>query len=456
MNEFPLCQKRVFEHTENARHFPVMQKKWNKKLKKLAIVYPNESYGGAYNLGVLIIYNIVNSRDDWICERRFIDAVDLASFDLIGFSWQYELDLYNIIDLIEKNEIKGKIFAGGPCVNNNHKPLDKYVNFFVLGSVEDLLEKILDEFDSANFLENISAIDGVFVPGISKTENYAVVSQEKMNNFYPLYQPLPLRLDKNYVFGNCFLLEVERGCPFKCKFCPLGVQGIVYRNLEFIKKIIDDGIKINNRKKVIIYTDSFTHPKRKEILQYLLDKGLEFSVPSIKVEYMNDEVLELIRKGGQRTLTIAPECGESYRMGVGKDVKDSVYENFARIASRIGFREIKMYFIIGLPGQDVSDLDEMIAFVSKMKKAFSGKLYVSVNPLMPKARTVYENVSMDRKKIESQIKYLRKNIKVRVKFAAVETSIKCWRIGLGGIKFSLDEIYNKREKFRLGNVSYSD
>lgn len=438
------------------QEFPVFNKKWNKKLKKLAIVYPNEQFGGAYNLGVLIVYNLVNNKEGWICERRFIDSKDLGSFDLVGFTWQYELDLYNIIELIEKNDIKGKIFAGGPCVNNNHKPLDKYVDFFILGSVEDILDKILDEFDSDKFLENISRIEGVFVPEISKAESYAIVSQEKMNNFYPIIQPLPLHLNKNYVFGNSFLLEVERGCPFKCKFCPLGVQGVVYRDLNFIKKIIDEGVRLNNRKKVIIYTASFTHPHRKEILQYLLDKNLEFSVPSIKIEYIDDETLELIKKGGQRTLTIAPECGESYRKSVGKDVKDSVYENFARIASRIGFKEIKMYFIIGMPGQDVSDLDEMISFVKMMRSAFNGRIYVSVNPLMPKARTVYENVVMDRKNIEKQMKYLRKNIKVRVKFGSVENSIKCWKIGLAGIKFPVDEILSKGEKFRLGKVSYSD
>lgn len=425
---------------QQEQEFPVFKKKWNKNTKKIAVVYPNKASAGVYNLGILIVHNIINNKEGWICERRFIENCDdLYKFDLVGFSWQHEIDLHNIIRIIEKNCLKGsgKVFAGGPCVNNNFNPLKNYVDFFVLGYAENVIEKILHEFENksenSNFLKNIANIEGIFVPGISKEKIYANVDSNIMNLRYPLIQPLPLNLSKEYVFGNCFLLEIERGCPFKCKFCPLGKKNVVYRDLEFIKKVIDEGIKMNNRKKVIIYTASFTHPKRKEILKYLLEKKLEFSVPSIKAEYADQELLNLIKKGGQRTLTIAPECGETLRISLEKTMKDSRYVEFAKMADTAGFSEIKLYFIIGLPGQELKDLDEIIKLVNEMKNIFSGRIYVSVNPLVPKANTEFCNVKIDRKKVLVLEKYLRSKLKVRAKFASVDNAIKCWKIAKGGV-----------------------
>jgi len=398
--------------------FPLINKKWKKCMKKACIVYPNEYYGGVYSLGCLIIYNLINSKEDWICERRFLnDATDLDKFDLIGFSLQYELDYYNILNILKKNKIKGYTFAGGPCININQNILDGVVDFTVAGDVEDVLFKILDAFGD-NFLEKIANLDGV------RKGSFAGVSD--LDKSYPLYQPIEENINKNFVFGKCFILEIERGCPFKCHFCPMSkLHGLRYRSFENIKKIIDDGIKLNKRDRVVIYSASFTHPKRKEILRYLIERGLSFSVPSLKVEYVDEELLDLIYKGGQKSLTVAPECGEKLRKDIGKYVTDEIFFSFARIARK--FRSIKLYFMVGIPGQDKKDLDEMIEFIKRFRNIFNN-IYVSFNPFVPKPKTVFENHIFDKKIIKEQINYLRKNLKLRAKYGDPLNSYNEWKL----------------------------
>ena len=115
---------------------PEIKKAWKKGTKTLAIVYPNLYYGGVYCLAPLIIYNLVNNIPSWICERQFLDKhEDLSKFDLVGFTFQYELDSYNIQNLIKK--YKPKItFAGGPCINQNPESL-KNIDFFILVEAEE-------------------------------------------------------------------------------------------------------------------------------------------------------------------------------------------------------------------------------------------------------------------------------------------------------------------------------
>lgn len=388
--------------------FPLIKKKWRKGMKKACIVFPNEYYGGIYSLGVLIIYNLINSMDDWVCERRFLhNADDLDKFDLVGFSLQYELDYYNIVKIIKKNKIKGNTFAGGPCININPNLLKNVVDFVVSGDVEGVLKEILDLYGDKDFLERVSKLRG---------------KDFSLDDSYPLYQPMPDKIDEKFVFGKCFILEIERGCPFRCYFCPMSkLHGLRYRNFENIKKIIDDGIKLNKRERVVIYSASFTHPKRKEILRYLIDKNLRFSVPSLKVEYVDEELLELIYKGGQRSLTIAPECGEKLRKNIGKYVSDEIFFKFAKMAKK--FRSVKLYFMVGIPGQDRNDLDEMIEFIYRFKNIFNN-VYVSFNPFVPKPKTKFEKYKFDKKIIKEQIKYLKNNLKIRVKYGDVENSYK--------------------------------
>ncbi|MBU2638107.1 MAG: B12-binding domain-containing radical SAM protein [Nanoarchaeota archaeon] len=392
---------------------PLIQKQWKKGINSLDIVYPNKKFGGAYNLGILIIYNLVNNIPNWICNRVFLDEGKISS-SLIGFTFQYEPDYYNLPKMLskagialEKEKRRQVVFAGGPCVNANPSALSRYMDFLVMGDAEEIVPKILNAYtrDKPKFLEAISKIPGVFVPGLNNPSCSYVKNLD--DTPYPLYQPLPVDLPKEYVFGNAFLLEVERGCPFFCKFCPMPLRGGVrIRSLEKIKKIIDDGIALNKRKKVILYTASFTHPERKEILKYLLSKNIEFSVPSIKVELADSEFLELIKKGGQRTLTIAPECNEELRFKIGKHVKDEQYFKFIEKANELSFDTIKMYFMIGIPGMDEKSLKEMAGFIAKAKKMCKVGLYISVNPFVPKPGTALSSHKFDEKIVKKQAKFL--------------------------------------------------
>ena len=408
--------------------FPIIQKNWKRGVYKVGIVYPNLYYGGVYCLGPLILYNIINKLDNFICDRVFLDKGDVSKYDLVGFSLQYAPDYYNFLKMRKK--CKRIVFAGGPCVNMNHKTLSKYVDFFVLGEAEVVIKEVLNKYkgNKEEFLGSIKDIKGVFVPGKTKKESFAVVKD--INEIdYPLYQPFPEKVDKSFVFDKVFMLEIERGCNFGCKFCPMPqLQGKTkYRSLENIKKIIDDGLKLNKRDKVMIYSASFSHPQRKEILKYLIEKNVRFSVPSLRVELVDEELLRLIKKGGQKTLTIAPEADEKARIKLGKNVKDEKYFEFIELANKIKFETLKVYFMVGVD----ENLDEMIKLIEKIKEKFGKRVYISVNPFIPKPRTEFEDKGFDKKEMKRRIKYLKKNLsKIKVKFSGVSQADLDWRLGL--------------------------
>lgn len=409
--------------------FPLIPKSYQKNQKSLAIVYPNLYYGGVYCLAPLIFYNLVNKEKEWRCDRKFLDKdKDLKNYDLIGFTFQYELDIKNIKQLIKKHNLKNKItFAGGPVPNINPNILKNIVDFQILGEIEEILPKILKLYnkDKKIFLKNIQNIQGVITKN-TKHLSYAQNKNPLTAKTYPIYQPLPKKLTKNFVFQNSFLLEIERGCPFNCKFCPINsiYKQIKYYPLKEIKKIIDQGTKINKRNKIIIYSPSFTHPKRKEILKYILKKGLKASIPSTKIEFTDKETLELLKKLGQKTITIAPECNESLRKTLNKQITNKQIINFLKKTKDF---KIKAYFLLGLPNQTKKDIEKTIELIHEMKKV-NKNLYISFNPFVPKPRTLFQKEKFRKKEIKQQIKLIKKHLKVKFKIPSVSTSEKEYKI----------------------------
>ncbi len=409
-------------------------------MHSLAIVFPNLYYGGIYSLAPLIFYNIVNHLPNWSCERKFLDKCDgLQHFDLLGFTFQYELDYFNLFEILKRNglpfekEKRGKIiFAGGPCVTSNPETLTRYVDFFVLGDAEEVIAKILQTYEEnqvkERFLENIAQFPGVYVPGKTKTIVPATVDLNKTP--YPIYQPLPDQMDKRYVFGNSFLLEVERGCPFTCKFCtiPTIYPKLKYRPVELLIQAIQDGMRLGKRDKIVMYAPSFVHPQRKELLQWLVDHKILFSVPSLRLEYLDDEMLALIRKGGQRSLTVAPEANERMRMLTDKKITDKAFLDMMERAAKHGFAQVKMYFIIGLPEQTTKDLDEMLVFIQEAKRRFGRRIHVSINPLVPKPKTKYEHLPFAKQRCKEHILYLNNHLQTKMKISTLKNAEMEWRL----------------------------
>ncbi|RME55270.1 radical SAM protein [Candidatus Woesearchaeota archaeon] len=421
--------------------FPVITKKWGKSIHKLDIVYPNLYYGGVYSLAMLIFYNYVNSLNNWQCNRVYLDKGKLSA-KLIGFTLNYELDYMNVIKILKLNKLpltKDRdeiLFAGGNCVTSNPEIYSELFDFLFLGEVEESLAKILDIYekfkDKPTFLEKIKDIPGVYVPGKTKHKTYGIVKDlDKI--IYPLYQPLPKILSKEFVFGSSFILETERGCPYKCKFCMLGSlsKSVRQRSLKKIKGIIDKGTKLNKRDKVIIYAPSFVHKDRKEILRYMLSKGLTFSVPSIKAETVDEEFISLVVQGGQKTLTLAPECNESLRFKIKKLVKDETFFKVVDYANKYKVKKLKYYFLLGLPGQTMNDLKETVELIKSLKTKFKGQTYVSFNPLVGKPMTEFSGIVFDKKKIKTQALYLKKELSkigVKIKIPSVSSSEKEYKL----------------------------
>ncbi len=405
---------------------PLINKKFKKNTKFLAIVYPNLYYGGVYCLAVNIIYNIANSVKDWICKRQFLDKhEDLSKFNLVGFTFQYEPDLKNILKLIKKYKPK-YTFAGGPVINSNPNLIKDKVDFLIQGEVEHILPKILENYNKKDFLKRISKIKGVYVNNISK--KFQSTDLIDLNKYpYPLYQPFPEKINKNFTFKKAFILEIERGCPSQCKFCFLK-QKPRYRSLKNIKQIIDNGIKLNKRSKVLIYSPSFSHPERKNILKYLIKKNLEFSIPSINIEFMDKEILKLIKRGGQKTITIAPECNQTLRKQIGKTTTDKQFLNFIDLIKDLKFKKLKVYLMIGLPNQTEEDIIETVKLIQKFKVKFPN-ISLSINHFIPKKTCLFKNYKFNKIKNKQHMKIIKKHLKnIKYKISSLNLAFKEYKL----------------------------
>lgn len=413
---------------------PQYPKSWNKKLTSIDIFFPNKQFGGAYHLGMHILYNLIMSHPNFYAKKVYSDEGKLDS-KLIAMTVSYERDYPRIPKLLKQQGINPKkeereqiIFCGGPAVTLNSKPVEPYVDFIVFGDAEIILPELLNAYtgqEKKKYLEDIKNIKGVYIPGKNKKSTNELDNLDKAP--YPLYQPLPEELTREFVFGNAFLLEIERSCPHNCSFCiiPAVNKKSKVRSLEVLKKIIDEGIRINKRDHVAIYSPAFTHPKRKEILKYILSKKLKFTLPSLRAELIDEELLELIKQGGQNSITIAPEAPEHLRKSIRKYVPDKIYEKTIQLAREHGVN-VKLYMLIGIPDMTDEDIIKMAEWLNKQK------CYASINPIVPKLTTSLEKHPFEKEKIKHHMELLKKHLKIKYKIANLDTSEEEYQLGMIG------------------------
>lgn len=433
-----------------ARERGVMKKVWGTCLT-VCLAYPNLYRIGMANLGFQTVYKAINDLPSLLCERVFLPAGDgaeyaagaveplslesrkpLRDFDILAFSVSFENDYPAILKMLEWSGIPLKskdradghplVIGGGIALTLNPEPLADFFDIFVLGEAEEILPQFarvfaearrleLDRKDLFNDLQK--QIPGIYVPSL-----YAVsyFPEGKIKDIAPRTEGLPKKIQISPIrninafcttevvsgadaeMADMFLVEVNRGCPHLCRFC---AAGFVYapprfRGYEEIVAAIDRGLMIKN-KIGLVGTAVSDHPDLIKICRYIVGRGAQAGIGSLRLDKIDESIVDLLKTGGIETVALAPEAGsQRLRDLLRKGITTDDILNAAKLLIEKEMSNLRLYFMVGLPSEEDSDIDAIIDLVKKIqhtalaqtkgKRKFR-RITLSINQFIPKPRT---------------------------------------------------------------------
>lgn len=428
----------------------------------VSLVYPNTYSIGMSNLGFHSIYSQINSRDDALCHRAFLPSENssiseintieadkpINEYDIVGFSISFEMDYINIIKILESARISifseqrqmPLVMAGGPVATFNPEPLAPFVDFFVIGEGEEVIHEIMEKYrefensDKQEMLEALAQVKGVYVPSLY---NIAYDETGKIQDIKPA-SSAPSQITKRWVkdinkyntesviltphteFKDMFLMEISRGCGRNCRFCMAGYCYRVprYRYLDKVLERAEFGLKYKNKIGLVGAAVS-DYPFIDELAEKLVENGIKFSVSSLRADTLREPLMRGLAFSGHKTLTIAPEAGSSrLRNIINKGITDEHIIKSVKLAHRYGIENVKLYYIIGLPGETEDDINEMIEFLTFLKDYMKGlgnklgSMTISVNPFIPKPFTPFQWFGMETVRVlNDRIRLLQNRLK---------------------------------------------
>lgn len=433
-----------------------------KKIKgspRVALVYPNTYYLGMSNLGFQTIYALFNQDPQTVCERVFLPD-DLVSqhhqqklplrslesgslvddFDCVAFSISFENDyLYflNILDLAsipffakDREEHDPIVLAGGAAITINPEPIRAFCDVLFIGEAEESIQEIIEVLRSGKTrsqkIAALGNIEGCYVcqdmDAILLPEEPSLICEHSPDS-HILEQRIPLSYLRHYKrkvpeningfpiqtqiytpyseFGKLSLIEVQRGCGRGCKFC---AEGFIYtpfrqRCFDLIKQQVLQGLQYRH-KIGLIGADLLVYPQILELMKFIHAHGGTFSPSSVRVDALTKEIIEQLALSEHRTMAIAPEGGsDEMRKNLNKKFDNASILNVVDMLIQHGIPNIKMYFMIGLPNETKTDIDQMIDLVDQARRVVlkhakssgrMGSLIMSINPFIPKPRTPYQ------------------------------------------------------------------
>ena len=397
--------------------------------------YPNIYRTAMSSLGYNILYNYINEREDTWCERIiYPDITSIESntpskyFDILSFSLQFEEDYFNVLEMLKKSEIPLKrkdrgendplIIAGGPCATANPMPLSDYIDIFIIGEGEQIIYKFLDKYiESPNKnLKKFLGLPGIYIPQYDNKTKIALVND--MDEAYHITEPIISKSDdETYqtIFNNSIMLNVSRGCSRGCRFC---MAGYLYRPAResSCEKLVD--IAIKNRQKTglnkitLIGAAVSDYSNLDNLIEKLENEGFQISTPSLRIESISRKTLETLKQSGLKTITLAPESIEKLRKVINKDIPDEKIFSVINDAVDLDFK-IKLYFLIGIPGESKDDIKELIDYMKKIAEMHNNikNVKFSVNPIIPKPHTPLQWEQYDFKDIKNKTRYIKKEMR---------------------------------------------
>jgi radical SAM superfamily enzyme YgiQ (UPF0313 family) len=377
---------------------------------RVALCHPAPYPVAMSSLGFQTIYREIHSHPECAAERAFMpdnpeeyrkhsipvltyeSETPLSNIPIVAFSIAYELELTGIFETLDlcnipllrqdRTEKHPLIIAGGPLTNSNPVILAPFVDLIILGEGEELIHTFLDAFAAESrekLLSRFSAVKGFYVPGLtSDLPSVAKVSDDRL----PAYSQI---LTDNTVLASMFLIEPERGCSHSCTYCVMRRTTNGGMRLVSPEKVLSL-IPENARRVGLIGAAVTDHPRIKEIISKIVSGGREIGVSSLRADRLDDELVQLLARGGYRTLTVASDgASQRIRNQIDRKTTEQHLIRAAEMARIARLRRLKLYEMVGLPGETMDDLDELVRFSTDLSKIVS--LSLSISPFVAKRNT---------------------------------------------------------------------
>lgn len=398
---------------------------------RIAMCFPDVYEIGMSHLGIQILYDMFNRREDTWCERVYSPWTDLdkimreqhiplfalesqdpiREFDFLGITIQYEMCYTNILQILdlsgislfskERTEDDPIVIGGGPCAVNP-EPLADFFDLFYIGEGETVYDQLLDAYKQnkqnhgsrKDFLEMAAEIEGIYVPQFyDATYN----PDGTLQSFHPNNPHAKEKIKKQVVMDlsevpyptkpvvpfikvtqDRVVLEIQRGCIRGCRFCQ---AGMIYRptrekNLEILKNYAYEMLKNTGHEEISLSSlSSSDYSGLKELVTFLIEefkgKGINISLPSLRIDSFSLDVMGKVQDIKKSSLTFAPEAGsQRMRNVINKGLTEEMILDGASKAFAGGWNKVKLYFMLGLPGETEEDMKEIARLADRVARKY--------------------------------------------------------------------------------------